>query len=485
MGKITVIGMGPGDFGYLTMESWELMTGTENLILRTEKHPTADELKKRGIRFSSYDDFYEQAVDFETLYQKITSDLLAKARTEDIVYAVPGSPLVAERTVVLLREQATEQQVELKILPGMSFVEVMYTRLGIDPIDGMTIIDAEELATLPFDLPTGIVVTQVYNKVIASEAKLSLMEHLPDDYEVVYIHNLGLSDESIRKIPLFELDRQPDIDHLTSLYVPPYKREPAFDLSPLVDVMHTLRAPGGCPWDIEQTHESLRTNIIEEVYEVIEAIDLKDSNLLCEELGDLLLQIVFHARMSEEAGDFAMQDVIDGITQKLIRRHPHIFGDVQVADAGEVLVNWDDIKKKEKPERLSAIDGIPKGLPALMYAWKLQKKAAKVGFDWDDVGPVWEKCKEELAELKEAVAENDQSHIEEEFGDVLFVFVNLARFLKVDPELSLLGTNNKFSRRFRYVEDKVLHSGKDWDAYSLDELDKWWNEAKTIERIDQ
>lgn len=484
MGKITAVGMGPGDFRYLTIEAWELMQSDLPLILRTAKHPTAEEIKRRGISFSSYDNYYEEAADFEELYQKITDDLLAKAKDTDLVYAVPGSPLVAERTIVLLREKAAAAGIEMKILPGMSFVEVLYTRLGIDPIEGLTIVDSLDLASLPFDLPTGIIVTQVYNQAIASETKLSLMEYLPDDYEVTYVHNLGLSDESVRKIPLFELDRQPDIDHLTSLYVPAYKQAPQFDLTPLVDVMHRLRSPGGCPWDIVQTHESLRINIIEEVYEVIEAIDLKNSQLLCEELGDLLLQIVFHARMAEETGAFGMQDVIDGITEKLIRRHPHIFGDVKVADAGEVLVNWEAIKKQEKPERTSALDGVPKGLPALMTAEKLQKKAAKVGFDWDDVGPVWDKCREELEELLAAVKENDATHIEEELGDLLFAVVNLARFLKVEPELALMGTNRKFTRRFEYVEAQVKKSGRDWDAYSLSELDNWWNEAKATERAD-
>lgn len=482
MGKITAVGMGPGDFRYLTMEAWELMQSGLPLILRTARHPAAEEIKKRGISFSSYDNFYESAADFEELYKKIADDLLGKAKVSDIVYAVPGSPLVAERTIVLLREKAAAAGIRLDILPGMSFVEVLYTRLGIDPIDGLTIADAVDLYSLPFDLPTGLIVTQIYNQAIASETKLSLMEYLPDDYEVTYVHNLGLADESLRRIPLYELDRQPDIDHLTSLYVPACPQAPRFDLSPLVDVMHRLRSPGGCPWDIVQTHESLRINIIEEVYEVIEAIDLKDYKLLCEELGDLLLQIVFHARMAEETGAFGMQDVIDGITEKLIRRHPHIFGDVKVADAGEVLVNWEAIKKQEKPERVSALDGVPKGLPALMAAEKLQKKAAKVGFDWDEMGPVWAKCREEFEELAAAVKEKDAAHTEEELGDLLFAVVNLARFLKVEPELALIGANRKFTRRFEYVEAQVNKSGRDWQDYSLAELDNWWNEAKTAER---
>lgn len=484
MGSITIVGLGPGRPGLLTMEVWELLKKAENLILRTGKHPTVGALVEAKINFSTYDSLYEKAENFEALYEEIAADVIARASAgKDEVYAVPGSPLVAERTVVLIREKLVETEgPALKIIPGMSFAEVMYARLGLDPIDGLTIIDATDLSRLPEEWPTGLIVTQIYDGRTASEAKLSLMELLPDDYEVVYTHNLGLEDESVRRIPLYELDRQSDIDHLTSLYVPPLKKPVSFELNPLIEVLKTLRSPGGCPWDIVQTHESLRRNLIEECYEVIEAIEARDSHGLCEELGDLLMQIVFHARMAEEAGFFNMQEVIDGITEKLIRRHPHVFGDVSVADAAEVLVNWEAIKKQEKPERKSAIDGIPIQLPALIYAEKVQRKAAKVGFDWTEIGPVWEKCAEEFAELKEAVAQQEVDHIEEEFGDLVFAAVNLARFLKVDPELALRRANKKFARRFRVVEQKVLASGKDWSEYDLPRLDEFWEEAKSLER---
>lgn len=484
MGSIKVVGLGPGDFGYITMESWELMQGAEQLYLRTAKHPTVPMLVERGVSFATYDNFYEEAEDFSRLYQRIADDLVAKAQSgSDIVYAVPGSPMVAEKTVVLLREKAaalsgTDKEIELAILPGMSFVEVLYGKLGIDPIDGLTIIDAEDFASLPVDMPTGLVVTQVYNQQIASDAKLSLMEVLPDEYPVTYIHKLGMPDESIREIPLYELDRQPDIDYLTSLYIRPYPKKPEFDITPLQDIIKTLREPGGCPWDIAQTHESIRKNLIEETYEVVEAIDLEDYDLLCEELGDLLMQVVFHARMAEEAGEFSMQDVIDGVTEKLVRRHPHVFGDVQASDAGSALISWEAVKKQEKKERKSLLDGVPKDLPALMAAQKLQGKAAKAGFDWDAPEPVWAKVHEELAELKAAVAEGDAGHITEELGDVLFTVVNLARFLKADSELALLACNQKFRTRFSFVEQRVREQGGLWQDFTLEQLDEFWNEAK-------
>ncbi len=219
--KITVVGLGPGRFGLITLESWQTMQAAEHLVLRTRIHPTVAEIEKRGLTFSSYDGFYEEALDFETLYRHIAEDLLRRASEQgDIVYAVPGSPLVAERTVVLLRELAKETDTAVDILPGMSFVEVMYTRLGIDPIEGLTILDAEDVSTLKERPAQSLVITQVYDPIIASDTKLMLMEFYPDEYEVTYIHNLALPDESIRKIPLYELDRQKDVDHLTSLFVP-------------------------------------------------------------------------------------------------------------------------------------------------------------------------------------------------------------------------------------------------------------------------
>lgn len=480
MGQITIVGLGPGDFGLITLDTWDKITNTDKLILRTAIHPTVAELDKRNVVYTSCDEFYEQGASFDDVYNSIAQKLIEEAKNgHDVVYAVPGSPLVAERTVVIIRQKAKEADVKLNIMPGMSFMEVLYQRLNIDPIDGLTILDACDLENLPSEMPSALVITQVYNQHVASDTKLTLMENYPEDYPVTFIRNLSLPDEEIREIPLYELDRQPHIDHLTSLYIGKMpKNEQTFDLEPLEDVVKTLRSPGGCPWDIVQTHKSLRRNLIEEVYEVIEAIDLEDEKLLCEELGDLLMQVVFYARMAEEAKLFSMQDVIDGITEKLIRRHPHVFGDVDVKDAGEVLANWEAIKQAEKTERTSILDGVPKDLPSLMAAYKLQHKAAKVGFDWPDIDPVWDKLEEELRELEEAIVDGQKEKIEEELGDVLFTIVNISRFLKIDPEVALAGTNRKFRRRFSYIEEKVKAKRQNWESLSLIDLDELWQEAK-------
>jgi tetrapyrrole methylase family protein/MazG family protein len=484
MGEITIVGLGPGSFGLITVETLEMLQKAKPLLLRTAKHPTVSEMIARGIKFTSYDHVYEQQDSFEQVYNTIANDCLAQAASgENLVYAVPGSPLVAERTVILIRKLAAEQGITVNILPGMSFLEVLYTRLAIDPIEGLTVLDAADVTSLPPELATALVVTQVYNSHVASEAKLALMEHYPDDYEVVVVKNLGLPEEQILTVPLFELDRIPGIDHLTSLYVPCKPPAEQFALDPIVDVMATLRSPGGCVWDIEQTHTSLRRYLVEEVYEVLEAIDLQQGDKLCEELGDLLLQIVFHARIAEESKVFTMQQVVDVITEKMVRRHPHVFGDITVRDAGEVVLNWDAIKQLEYgSERLSVLDGIPKGLPSLMRAYKLQSKAAKVGFDWDSIQPVWDKIQEELIELKSACSQGIVADMEGELGDVLFSIVNLARFLNIDAEVALNVTNNKFCRRFSYIEDTIHNNGLKWENLDLKQLDILWEQAKKQEK---
>jgi len=484
MGSITIVGLGPGPFGCISLETWDILRQAPLLLLRTAIHPTVEELLARGIVFTSYDSFYEQGADFDSIYAAIAADVLERAQQGmDVVFAVPGSPVVAEKTVGLIRSGAREQQVPLRVLPGMSFFELLCNRLGIDPQQGITIVDAQEVETLPASLSTGLVVTQVFSSYIASELKLSLMERLQDEAPVTVARHLGLSDESVVSIPLFELDRQAGFDHLTSVYVPPCSpRQETFSLDPLVDVMAQLRSPEGCPWDNEQTHSTLRRYIIEEVYEVLEAIDEKDPAHLCEELGDLLLQIVFHARMAEESGDFSVQDVVDTVTEKLIRRHPHVFGEITVRDAAEVVFNWDKIKQKEKGyDRQSVLDGVPPALPSLMQAYKLQSKASKVGFDWDTIDPVWEKIMEEMNEVREALHTDNKNLLEGEVGDLLFSIVNLARFIGIEPETALNRTNRKFIARFRYIEKQITSQGLKWKDLTLMQLDSYWKQAKGLE----
>ena len=533
-GSLTILGLGPGPAGLLSLEAMERLRAS-TVILRTKIHPCVSDLEAAGVRYTSCDDLYETGQSFEDVYRSITERVLAAARTEDVVYAVPGSPLVAEKTVLLLRDAAREAGVPLTIKPALSFLDLAYVALGIDPINGLRIIDAQDYEALAEAGRYPLMVTQVYSPMVASDLKLAVMDVLPDDTEIWFLRNLGLPDEECRKIPLFEADRQPHIDHLTSIFIPPeaplpagedtaaggdpgtvpeagkwltdedpytpeeaqedlengedavwaeyspLRRKTAFDIRPLADMIQTLREPNGCPWDREQDFHSIRANFIEECYEYLEALDQGDLDGMKEELGDVLMQVVFHARMAEEKGFFTLQDVVRGVTQKLLERHPHVFGSIRVDGSEEVLVNWDKIKEREKPERKRILDGIYQGLPALLRACKIQKKVAKVGFDWPDMAPVADKVREEWQEFREALAQGDAEARENELGDLLFALVNYGRHAGIEPETALNGTNNRFTRRFRHVEDRVHESGRDWQDFSLDELDAFWEEAKREE----
>lgn len=253
-----------------------------------------------------------------------------------------------------------------------------------------------------------------------------------------------------------------------------------YGVEDLVEIVKLLRAPGGCPWDAEQTHESIKKNFIEETYEVVEAINKKDNSMLLEELGDVLLQVVFHTEMEREKGGFTLSDVADGICKKLIERHPHVFGTVEVSSTDEVLSNWDDIKKKTKGQKsqTQSMLSVPREFPALMRAQKIQHKAAKVGFDWDSADGAFDKLTEEVAELKEAMAEKNNDHVFEEMGDVLFSAVNISSFAGCDAEEALTGATDKFLERFSKVEALAAEKGIDMKTAGIEKLDELWDEAK-------
>lgn len=253
-----------------------------------------------------------------------------------------------------------------------------------------------------------------------------------------------------------------------------------YGIGDLLQIMQCLRSEGGCPWDREQTHESIKKNLIEETYEVIEAINQQDKALLCEELGDVLMQVVFHAQMEAEEGSFTFENVADGVCKKLIERHPHVFGEVEVTGSEEVLRNWDDIKKRSKGQtsQTETMLSVPRELPALMRATKVQKKAAKVGFDWPDISGAVDKLYEETSELSGAIESGSEEEIAEELGDMLFSAVNVSRFVGCDAEEALTAATDKFMRRFACVEEKARERGLKLEELSLSELDALWDEAK-------
>jgi len=253
-----------------------------------------------------------------------------------------------------------------------------------------------------------------------------------------------------------------------------------YSIDDLVQIIRLLRGEGGCPWDMQQTHQSIRNNVIEEAYEVADAVDTDDKAALCEELGDLMMQVVFHARMAEESGDFNLDDVADGVCQKLVHRHPHVFGTVQADTVGQVLDNWDAIKMEEKNQQTytDTLTSVPRAFPGIMRAAKVQKRAAKVGFDWADSKGAWDKLNEEIAEVRAAEQSGDADAIAEEMGDLLFSVVNVTRFLKVDGEEAISKATDKFITRFQSMEQLAVSKGLNLKELSLDEMDALWDEIK-------
>jgi tetrapyrrole methylase family protein/MazG family protein len=476
---ITIIGLGPGRPGLLTIEAQHALARADELYLRTRRHPTVEALPP-SVVIHSFDDIYERAGTFEQVYDEIASRILELGRrTQGVVYAVPGHPLVGEASVQRILTQAEAEGLPVRIVEGLSFVEPVCTRLHLDPLDGLQLADAMTLAMQHYpgvnpDLP--LLISQLYNREVAADVKLTLMVVYPDDHPVTLIRAAGTEDEALRSMPLYELDRAAGIDHLTSLYVPPLA-EPG-SLPAFQGIVAQLRAPNGCPWDREQTHRSLRPFLLEETYEVLEALDADDSAGLREELGDLLLQILLHTQIAIEDDEFRMADVIAHIVAKLKRRHPHVFGKVQVANSQEVVVNWERIKGEEKNHqpKESILEGIPVALPALARAQSLQRRVERLGFDWADIQRVWGKVEEEWHELRAAAPGEEQAH---EVGDALFALVSLARWLGIDAESSLRNATERFARRFQSVQQECARRGDDLTQLDTAQLEALWSQAKT------
>lgn len=482
---IKIVGLGPGSKDAITFGTLELLKSSSNVILRTEKHPTVKYLKEMGIAFQTYDEKYEKSESFDDVYSSIAEDIIKRySEAGEVVYAVPGHPLVAEKSVEILLKLCKKQNIEAEVLPAVSFIDVVMERLQIDPVRGLKIIDAFDIKNQILDKRIGLIVTQVYNKFIASDVKLALLEYYKDDTEIYFIRAAGVKDtESIRTMPLYELDRQGDIDYLTSIYIP-RDVENNKDFYDLLDIMEKLRSSDGCPWDREQTHESIKKSMIEESYEVVEAIEKNDDNMVIEELGDVLFQIVFHAQLGKEEGIYNINDIISGICSKMIYRHPHVFGDSNCETSSDVIKKWDEIKKNEQglKSHTDELKHVPKILPALMRADKVQKKAAKVGFDLDSIEGVFNKVLEEFYEVKNEYNASKKDRILEEVGDLIFSVVNVARFLDIDSEFALNYTIDKFIKRFEYIENEACNNNLRLEDMTLKQMDDLWNKSKSIEK---
>lgn len=473
---IEVIGLGAGDIEQLSLGIYrKIIAQEQTLFVRTADHPVIKDLDAEGIIYQSFDAEYESEDEFQAVYETIVQKLLQAAENESILYAVPGHPMLAEQTVQLLLEQT---EVIVKIIGGQSYLDDLFTALKIDPIDGFQFVDGSTFIRSELNYSQHIVFCQVYDSFTASEVKLALLEDLPADFEVTLVEAVGTSAEKLTVIPLEELDRISGVSNLLSVYVPPVSNEHLHHrFATLREVIATLRGDDGCPWDRVQTHESLRPYAMEEVYELIDAINREDDEAIVEELGDVLLQVMLHSQIGEDSGYFTVDDVIRGITDKMIHRHPAVFSNDTSAKT------WDELKQEEKPETKEdyILTSVIKEAPALQVASKLQRNAAKAGFNWSNVTEIWEKFTEEAEEFAVALSENDTLEMENEFGDILFVLANIANFHKLNPELSLQKANEKFTYRFTYIEKRLREQGLTVEEAAPEKLEEYWQAAKEEE----
>jgi tetrapyrrole methylase family protein/MazG family protein len=424
-GRIVVVGLGPGGEDLITTGTRAAIERVATRFLRTERHPAASAVGEA----TSFDVVYEAAEKIDDVYPAIVDALVTAAAGGEVLYAVPGSPAVAEHTVVLLRERAAAGDIELDVLPALSFADLAWTRLGVDPIaDGVRIVDGHRFAVDAAGERGPLLVAQCDSASVLSDIKLALDLDGPP---VTVLQRLGLADESIALVERADLDRGAVVpDHLTSLWITEHAPAVASEVARFDELVHVLRER--CPWDAEQTHLSLTRHLLEESYEVLEALEAVDQDAgtgyehLEEELGDLLFQIVFHTVLAGEAGAFTLDDVARGIHDKLVHRHPHVFG----GDA----VPWEELKRAEKG-RASVFDGIPTDLPALLYAFKVLGKAGSLGVELPDAAPL---------EDRDAI------------GAALLAAVAAARALDVDPEAALRAAVHELRDRAQSTEPDRL-----------------------------
>ena len=550
MPTIIAAGLGPGAWEQVTLEVKRLLDDAGVVYLRTRTHPTADHLPAH-LEVRTFDYLYEREGRFEEIYRQIAAELLriASEQAEPVIYCVPGHPSIGEASVRHLRTLAKDQGVDLKILAGLSFLEPVCDALSMDPLErGLQIVDGTELAGYgtkdegrrtkddssvetgdtphsalrtphsvepflfsPYPLPTEphvfaalagvsplypVLLTQVYNDRVASACKLALMERYPDEHPVKIVLNAGVpGQERVVETTLAEMDHGHGINHLACVYLPPLEPlELQRDFNGLVYVMGRLRGPGGCPWDREQTHDSIKHHLLEEAYEAVDAMDAGDPDILAEELGDLLLQVVFHSQLAVSAEEFTLSDVVGHIVTKLIRRHPHVFGDVKVTGADHVIRNWEAIKAGEREAKAKAgrkfeaalaaeqgLEGtglllsVPRAMPGLERAQQLQVRSARVGFDWSDIEGVFEKVREELGELQ---AETDTEKRREELGDLLFALVCLSEWMGINAEEAIRRANDKYINRFTAMESAMVAEGKKLRGMHVDEMNDYWERIK-------
>jgi tetrapyrrole methylase family protein / MazG family protein len=473
--RVVVVGLGPAGADLLLPAARAALERVDTRFVRTARHPAVDDLARDGIDLEPLDLLYDNADDLNTVYAAIADRVVEAARERgEILYAVPGSPTIAERSVELIRAAG----IDVELIPGISFVDLAWWRLGIDPMHGARVVDARAFAIDAAGSSGAMLIAQCDSQLVCSEVKLALLDSLAADHEVTVLQRLGLPDERVFTVALADVDRDVEPDHLTSLFVDTGSAAVGPELARLLALTERLRGPGGCPWDAAQTHHSLRRHVLEEAYEVVEAIELLPADApagdipigaydaLEDELGDLLFQVMIQSVLASEAGAFTVADVARAVHTKLVRRHPHVFGDVQVSDANEVVTNWEQIKKTEHDDQ-SLVAGVTAGLPSLIAAQKLFRKGASIGLDPDA----------DLTDAIRRLSESDDPDFESTLGAALAAVVAVGRVHDIDAESALASWTRRYKDQFRRMEQLAIDAGIDLASAPAPEVRALWETA--------
>lgn len=468
MNTITVVSLGPGPREYLTLGALSHLEKAEKLVLRTGLCDAAEYLQEKGISFDTLDAIHESCEDFDELAARCVKKILKLAEESDLCYGVLDAS--ADETVRVLLEKAP-----VEIIPGMPLSAPFLSAAPQEKIEIQTASSLEITAT-----QNPLLILECDSRMLMGDCKLQLLKWYDPDQPVYFFAPSPDAQRSYQVMPLADLDRQEHYDHTCAVLIPSVEltQRQRFDFYDLVRVMAILRGENGCPWDKEQDHKSLRKYLIEEAYETAAAIDEEDWDHVADELGDVMLQVVFHAHVGGQYGTMELSDITSYICRKMIDRHRHIFGTDQCETSEDVLKNWEKIKKEERGFKTQSdvLNGVSKGLPPLMRAGKVQKKARDVGFDWDDPRDALKKVHEEADEvLAELDAGNDPA---EELGDLFFACVNVARLSGVEAETALQQATEKFIRRFTAMENAILQDGKRLEGLTLSEMDVYWEGSK-------
>lgn len=480
MERLTIVTLGTGGELFLTRGAESALKAAPRVVLRTGRHPMADALAREGVAFETLDALYDECEDFDVFNRAAAVKLLALCEEAPVCYAVSDA---AFDTTVSTLQRLKPRSADVVILPGVSHADRCLAMLGAQA-SCVRLYTAAEFLTARVSPAEPLLLMELHSRECAGDAKLKLMTLLADDTNIEFLTGDERTGELFRTVlPLYELDRQRAYDHLTAVYVPgvPMEQRNRYDMDDLVHVMKRLRAPDGCPWDREQTHETLLPSLLEESYEYIQAVRDGDIDHMYDELGDVLLQVVFHAEVARQHGDFDIIDVTSAICQKMIERHTHIFGAARADTSDQVLDNWEAIKRKQRgiKTHAQAMEDVSTGLSPLLRASKVQNKARKVGFDFSGATDALKKVYEEAAEVEENL--RDGQDPESELGDLLFSVVNVCRLCGKNPDIALHFATNKFISRFRSMENAIKKSGKCVEDLTLSEMDVYWNAGKSSE----